>query len=285
VRNFCARVEVTPAARVTIRAGGTPVDLPGMSAVLDQPIPSDVDGLERLSLAAIRRFAQVLHVTDPLREGLAVRCTTTVPRQVGLAGSSAVIIATMRALSHLWGARIGNFELAEMALATEVQDLGIAAGPMDRVIQAYEQVMMLDLAPPRREEQYVSLVARSIPPLLVAWDPGGGRSSDLTHSDLRARWLRGDDKVVGRGVAALERADAEAFADLVDHNFDLRCRVTTPTERDRQMVGVARGVGAAAKLCGSGGAIVAAPRRGVSLTSIEVALTEAGFLTCRPAIA
>lgn len=266
-----------------------------MSAVLDQPIPSDVDGLERLTLAAIRRFAGALHVTAPLREGLAVRCTTTVPREVGLAGSSAVIIATVRALSELWGARIGNFELAEMALAIEVEDLGIAAGPMDRVIQAYEQVMMLDLAPPRSEEKYVPFAARSIPPLVVAWDPGGGRSSDLTHSDLRARWLRGDDQVVAtvkelrdvvdRGVAALERADADAFADLVDHNFDLRCRVTTPTERDQQMVAAARSVGAAAKLCGSGGAIVAVPRRGVSVRSIELALTEAEFMTCRPAIA
>ncbi len=295
MRNFAARVEVLESDRFRVEGGGVPLDLADLGAALEGPIPTDVDGLERLVVAAVRRFAAAVDPERPDRGPVALTCTTTIPRQVGLGGSSAVIIATIRALSARWEVTVPPFELAETALATEVEELGIAAGPLDRVIQAYEQVILMDLAPPRTEASYRVIDPSLVPPLLIAWDPAGGEPSGVTHSDLRQRWERRDEVVVetmkelrdvaDRGVAAMEARDTEAFADLVDYNYELRCRVRVPTRADRAMVAVARGLGAAAKLCGSGGAVLVAPRRGLALSAIERAYAAAGFPTCRPDVA
>jgi glucuronokinase len=260
-------------------------------------MPDGVDGLEALVLAALRRFARTRPsaIDDRARAGgLTLECSTTVPRQVGLAGSSAAIIATLRALTDLFGESIEPFDLAEIALATEVEDLGIAAGPMDRVIQSYERVMVLELAGRRTPACYQTIDGALIPPVLVAWTPRVGRPSGLTHSDLRRRWESGDPsvlaavaelrRVVDRGLEAMRRGDADAFADEVDRNYGLRRSVTDVTPDDAAMVGLARELGAAAKLCGSGGAVLVAPRSGVSLGAIEEAFAEAGFETCRPEI-
>jgi glucuronokinase len=292
VRNFAARVSIDPCDHLRITAGGRTAQLPNLGAALEAPFPDSVDGLERLVLAAVVRLSRSLDATRPPPASFHVRCDTTVPRQVGLAGSSAVIIATLRALGAWWSCTPPRFELAEMALATEVEDLGIAAGPLDRVIQSYERTMVMDFVPPRSESAYRTLDARRIPPLIVAWDSRGGESSHRTHSDLGARWKRREPDVVSTmqalrdlvdpGVAALEHGDVDAFADLVDDNFRLRCTITSVGKADRRMVSVARAAGAAAKLCGSGGAVVAVPRTGVRPSAVEHALRAAGFPTCRP---
>ena len=295
VRNLGVEVAVRPAEGVIIAAGGVRVEIPTLDEAISGDMLPEADRLERLVLAALCRFSR--ERPEAMRPagraaGLAIECSTTIPRQVGLAGSSATIIATLRALCDHFGETIGPFEMAEIALATEVEDLDIAAGPMDRVIQSYEQVLVMDFSQPRSPESYRVLHAEVIPPVLIAWTAAGGRSSGIIHSDLRERWDRGDDDVVGtmreyrdvvdRGVAALKSGDFETFADQVDRNFDLRIGVTTVTDEDARMVEVARAHGAAAKLCGSGGAVLVVPRGGAGLRSLERAFAETGFAACRP---
>jgi glucuronokinase len=295
VRNFEATVTVGPSHVTSVDAGGEPIRLSGSGW------PSDADGLERLVLAAFRRFStDVCDLSSASRKpgtppvGLALQGSTTIPRQVGLAGSSGIIIATLRALSRYSGVSITPFDMAEMALAIEVDDLGIAAGPLDRVIQSYESFMLLELRPPRTPGHYRPLDLSLLPPTLIAWTGTAGRPSDVTHSDLRERWERGDADVlavveelrslVDRGLGFLEAGDRRAFADAVDRNFELRVSVTDVTEADAEMVQIARTVGAAAKLCGSGGAVVAVPRPGVDLQALEARYEEAGYHTVRPRI-
>jgi glucuronokinase len=165
---------------------------------------------------------------------------------------------------------------------------------MDRVIQAYEQTMVLDFSDQTRprDESCYTVFADPLPPMLVAWVPAGGRSSGITHSDLKERWQRGDDDVtramrsiaagVDRAIRALRANDLVAFADAVDANFDLRCSVTDVTAEDREMVEIARVAGAAAKLCGSGGAVLVVPRPGATMEGVASALEDAGYATCRP---
>lgn len=302
VRNFGVHVTARAAESVTISAGGVDFSVADFGAALSGEFPQDAGGLERLVLAALRRFAarpaagvgESRIIDSDRRRGLALECATTIPRQVGLAGSSATIIATLRALSRFFDAPISRFGMAEMALATEVEDLDIAAGPMDRVIQSYEHVMLLELAGTRTEASYQVLDAGLVPPVLLAWTPSTGRPSGLTHSDLRARWERGDPdvlramaefrNVVDRGVAAMLSGDADAFADAVDRNYELRVSVTDVTDVDARLVQIARDHGAAAKLCGSGGSVVVVPRRDTDVTSLDAAFARADFCTCHPSV-
>jgi glucuronokinase len=68
---------------------------------------------------------------------LAATWSTTIPRW-GLAASSAVVIATLRALLHWWGETSEPAEMAPLALAAERDELGIAAGSMDRAVQSFD---------------------------------------------------------------------------------------------------------------------------------------------------
>jgi glucuronokinase len=294
VRNFAARAVIEPNDAFAIEVGDDRLDLADIGAALDPTAPIFGHGLSRLTLAAFRRYMRCLAPGADPDTPFTISCTTDIPRQVGLAGSSAVIIATMRALAVHFDSVIPPFDLAEQALATEVEDLDIAAGPMDRVIQTYEGVMEMDLAPPRSEASYRRVSSELIPPMLIAWDPGGGRSSGEAHSDLRERWRRGDRRVldtiealrhiVEQGMLALEARDRPTFVNLVNFNFDLRCRVFPVGERDRQMVDIARRIGGGGKLCGSGGATLVVHPDDAGLSAAEQALVAAGFRCCRPRI-
>ena len=89
---------------------------------------------------------RALDASDP-RLRFRITYATTIPRQAGMSGSSAIVIAAMRAMMKWFGVEIAPRDLAEMALKAETEDLGITAGPMDRVIQAYEGVVHMDFGP------------------------------------------------------------------------------------------------------------------------------------------
>ncbi len=269
VRNFSARVTVEPS------------DCREIEDELAAPL------LE----AAIRRFE--LHTGEdvaPLRIALA----TDVPFQVGLAGSSAIVIAALRALGAAHARPLDPFDQSELALAAEVEELGIAAGPMDRVIQAHEGLYHMDFSGERSRDCYTQLRAASLPSLLIAWDPRGGEPSGVVHSDLRERWQRGDTKVrstmarfgdlVDDAERALREGDFDRLRAAVDRNFETRAELYPIAARDREMVEIARSCGAAAKQCGSGGACLAVLADETDADSLAAAYHEAGYRTLRPVI-
>ena len=69
---------------------------------------------------------------------------TNVPRQVGLAGSSAIITALWKALMVFYDVSEEQIPLelqASLVLKVEQEELGIAAGLQDRVIQVQTQMV------------------------------------------------------------------------------------------------------------------------------------------------
>ena len=80
-----------------------------------------------------------------------IRYRSTIPRQLGLGGSSAIVIATLRALAELAGTTIPRARLPALALAVETDELGIAAGLQDRVVQTYGGLVFMDFATDRYE--------------------------------------------------------------------------------------------------------------------------------------
>lgn len=251
------------------------------------------DGL-RLIRAAVRRFH--LLVDDPRNDlwdrELHIRYDTSIPRQVGLSGSSALVIATIRALASHFDLRLDPFELSEAALAAEVEDLGIAAGPMDRVVQSYGGTVVMDLAPPRTPAAIRTVDTELLPPLFLAWTPGRTKSSGRLHSPLRERWERGDPEVleviarlrdlVDEGMAALEERDVIAFGRAMTENFALRSRIFSIHPGDRAMVSLAENFSCPAKLAGSGGAIVGVIGPGTDPEALATAFTREGLHFVRP---
>lgn len=299
--DFRARVRIEPADRFELVPGDSDgVRFPSLREALARFAVVGCDDGLRLLRAAVCRFAGWLARLDELapddpRLRFRMGYDTDIPRQVGLAGSSAIVVAALRALCAWFAVVIPPAELAELALAAELEDLGIAAGAMDRVIQAYGGLVCMDLAEPRSAAGYQRLDPELLPPLFVAWDPHGGESSARAHGSLRARWLAGDPEVlatidafrslVDEGVAALRAGEPDRLRDLMRRNFDLRTRIFDVAQRDRGLVAIARDVGGAAKLCGSGGAVVGMAPAGdpeTALAALERRYRDAGFGFRRP---
>lgn len=192
----------------------------------------------------------------------ALAWATTVPREVGLGGSSAIVTATVRALCALHGHVLAPDALAELVLAVEVEDLGIAAGPQDRYAQAHEGLVLMDFAGARPRVE--RLDPALLPPLYLAWRSDAAEASHAVHGGLRER---ADEPRVLEGMArladharaagdALRDGDHGAFARAVDASFDERAALMELDPRHVAMVEAARGAGASANYAGSGGAIV-----------------------------
>jgi glucuronokinase len=231
-----------------------------------------------LVTAAVRRFA----ARRPEAAEAAIHWRTSIPRGVGLGGSSAIVIATLRALCERYGEAIDDVELAELALAVEHDDLGIAAGLQDRIAQAFGGLTYMDFAHGRYERLGPGL----LPPLVVAWRADMGGSSGHVHGDLRARFERGD-RVVREGMedlarlaaaarAALVEGDRRGFARAVDGSFDVRQRMLSLEPAHVEMVQTARQAGAAANYTGSGGAIVGVCRDERHADAVAGALGDLG---------
>ncbi len=198
-----------------------------------------------------------------------VRWSTAAPRSVGLGGSSAIVIATLRSLCRRWRLDVDAPQLAAVALHAEVGELGVAAGWMDRAVQALDAPTFVDTRGDGEVPEMRVLRADPQLELLVAWDPAGAAPSGRLHAGLRERSAAREPTVlaaVGRLVDAalvaadaLERGDRDELARAVDQTCDARDRLGALDAATRRMVGVASAASAAATSAGSGGAVLVVP--------------------------
>ena len=232
----------------------------------------DVADLQRLAVARVA----------PSKGAIALGLTTDVPVKSGLSGSSAILLATLRALDTHLDLGLQPLEMAQIAWDIEREELGIVAGPQDRVIQALGGLQYMDFSGPDEIGTHESLDPDLLPPLLLAWPEEPGTPSGDVHRAVWERWSAGDSavrqsiagfaEIADTGRQALLDGDTTTFCDAVDANFDLRRMIFTLDDDQAALVTAARAAGAAAKFCGSGGAIVAVPRPGTDLDAVADAL-------------
>src|SRR3954454_15140694 len=257
----------------------------------------------RLVKAAVKKFVEYCgrQKIDLHNRNFSVRFESTIPRQVGLAGSSAIIVATLRALMDFYGVEIPVEVQPSLALAVEVEELNITAGLQDRVIQVYEGLVSMDFAKERMREThgyrhgaYERLDPALLPPVYLAYKVDVSEPTEVFHNDIRGRYNRGDAVVVNAmttfaGLAAEARdalvaGDHARLAKLMDTNFDTRRSIYKLPAGQVEMVEVARGVGASAKFAGSGGAIVGACRDEAMYAELQRALGAIGCVVIKPRI-
>lgn len=241
--------------------------------VLDVKLHGYYGGL-RLIKATIKKFVEYCQRQEKSLHGrnFSIRYQTNIPRQVGLAGSSAIIVATLRALTEFYEIDIPQRVLPSLALSVEKEELGIAGGLQDRVIQVYEGLVYMDFHQDRacRLEGFdcghYEQLEVELPNLYVAYADQVSEPTEVVHNDLLARWERREPAVLAamnkladlaaEGRQALLAGDHARFGELMDENFNTRRSILKIASGQLQMVERARATGASAKFAGSGGAIV-----------------------------
>lgn len=301
IRDFAAIVTLTEADHFEIVP--CPGDLARFDSIADflrdQKLHGYYGGM-RLIKAAVKRFHDHAQRHGlPLRPGnYTLSYDTTIPRLVGLSGSSAIVVATFRALMAFHDIQIPLHEMPAVILACEKEELGISAGLQDRVIQTFEGIVHMDfdrkLIESRGHGEYIPLRPANMPPLYVAFDRDRAEVSDVPHRNLRDLFERGDKTVVDamgayrdltdRGRVALESADWTELGKIVDANFDLRRTIMNVAPENLAMVQAARAAGASAKFAGSGGAICGLYRDENHYRSLVDALAKIRCTVLRPTI-
>jgi glucuronokinase len=281
IRNFSATVSVCSSQSLKI-------------------IPDSDPGGMRLIEAVIKRFVEHCRQSNlSLRnEHVTVDYRSDIPREVGLAGSSGIVIATLRALTAFHGIKIPPHALAELALSVERDELKIAAGLQDRVVQCYEGIVYMDfdrgLMASRGYGEYVPLQPAKMPRLYVAYDSSRSEPSNVPHSNLRQRFERGDRDVIDamqqfrdltdHGRDALMSGDWPGLHRVINANYDLRQTIMPIAPGHHRMIEMARSTGVSAKFAGSGGAICGMFEDDAHYARLAAALSSIGCTTLQPRI-
>lgn len=275
IRDFSARVRLWESPTLTLKPHPEHdrTEFENLSHLANSVQRHGYYGMQRVLFATCKRFADFARDRGiRLRDaGFTLEYETTIPRQSGLGGSSAMIIAALRALlkfHRVPQSKLSARQLAELALSVETQELGIAAGLQDRVVQSYGGVTYMDFT--GASPKCARLSSSWLPHFGLAYlaeDHFGTIESGRVHSQVRYRWEQGDPEVrrtmrelarcAEKGREALRRRDAKALARLMNRNFDLRKRLYGEEalgQHNLELIQIARDHGLASKLPGSSGA-------------------------------
>lgn len=273
VRNFYAKVtmyespelEIVPSFQDQFRYGS-------MRELREDVKGQGYYGGIRLMKATIKKFIDYCdeHRMELPERNFSIRYRSNIPIRVGLAGSSALVTATLKALMEFYEVDIPKPIQPNVILSVETDELGISAGLQDRVTQVYEGCVFMDfdreLMAAQGYGRYEELDAALLPNLFVAYRTDLAEGSEVFHNNIRARWLEGDPEILqamqdfagyAQNVYELLKAGrGSEIGPWMDRNFDRRRSIYKLDEKNVEMVMQARSVGAHCKFAGSGGAVV-----------------------------
>ena len=253
-----ARVEMRAADRLEVATGGAALVIASRD---DLRLAGDRFDVARAALAA-----------QPALPRARIAYDSEIPFGSGLAGSTALLAALLRALAAWRGEAPSPYELAERSRQTERELLGVACGWVDHYLCVFGGLRYVDLRakdadkavagePFATVEDLAPHVARL--PFVLAFT-GVAHHSGSVHAPIRARWERGEPEVVRayervgaiarEGKTALLRAEWPRFGALMNENHAIQRGLGGSGESNERLVAAALGAGAlGAKLAGAGG--------------------------------
>ncbi len=274
VKNFYAEVQLRQSETLEFIAGPSDSNrFESITTLHSDIVEHGYYGGIRLIKAAVKVFVDYCQKQDKQihNKNFSIGYQTNIPQQVGMAGSSAIIIATLRCLMEFYKIQIDQRLLPSIALSAETKELGIGGGLQDRVAQVYEGLVAMDFSQPENVAgyqcgRYQPLETTLLPPVYLAYRPASSEPTEVFHNDLRARFDAGDQQVIDamkyfaeltdQALEALENNNAAQLSALLDANFDCRYSFCELNPQHVEMVQTARSCGVSAKYAGSGGAIV-----------------------------
>lgn len=257
-------------------------------------------GGTRLLKAAIKKFFEYCTAQGYKfsHKNFTIRYRSSIPRQVGLAGSSAIITATMRALMQFYKIDIPLEILPNVALSAEMDELGINAGLQDRVIQVYEGCVYMNFDKKIMESQghgeYERIDPSLLPKLYIAYRTDLAKVSGKVLNTIRERWEKKDPEVMKtldriariaeEGRDAILNRKYKKLHQLMNENFDCRSRIMPISDRNWELVNTARKCGASAKFTGSGGSIIGIYKDDAMLNRLALELKKVNARVIKPYI-
>lgn len=209
------------------------------------------------------------------RPGFRLTYQTTIPRMVGLSGSSAIVVATFRALMAYYSIRLADlnvelYELPEHILKVERDELSISAGLQDRVVQVYGGMVAMNFDPSvSLDQRYERLDLSLLPQMYLLYNVHAGGESGKVHSTVKQRWAQREASLVKQvremitntevALHSLREHDYLQLSKCMKTNFSFRRAIygdEVVGESNVRMADIAAQHGLVAKFTGSGGAFI-----------------------------
>jgi len=301
VKNFGAHITLYQSPELQIEAQTQDInEFANIYSLIERVKIHGYYGGDRLIKAAIKTFYEYCLQNEIKIENknFTIRYHSTIPRQVGLAGSSAIITATMRALLRFYNVSIPLEILPSVVLKVEQQELGINAGLQDRVIQAYEGCVYMDfdkdLLQKKNHGYYEKIAPNILDNIYIAYKVELGKVSGTVLNDIKSRYDKGDTEVIEtlteiaglaeKGKKFLIEGDIGGLNKLVNRNFDLRKKIMNISESNLELIKTARACGASSKFAGSGGSIVGFYPDNETLTKLIIEMKRIKARVIKPFI-
>jgi D-glycero-alpha-D-manno-heptose-7-phosphate kinase len=200
------------------------------------------------------------------RQGLAVETNSESPAGAGIAGSSALMIATTAALARFTDRKLSLEEMRVLAQNVEAQLINVPTGCQDYYPALYGGVSAIELAPDGIHRRAIPVPPEEVEERFVLAYTGAPRQSGINNWEVFKAHIDGDRKVLRNFEkiteiacamrAALARPDWNEVGRLLREEWKLRRTnapgISTPLV-DKLIAAARRNGGIAAKVCGAGG--------------------------------
>src|SRR5262245_38149552 len=207
-----------------------------------------------------------------------VRCWSELPFAAGLSGSTAMVVAALRALLEFQGLTYPKHYFAECARSVELNYMGVVCGYQDQYMATFGGINYMDFRDKEFYREVGSEPYGTIEPLapyldrlpVILANTGVQHNSGAVHKPIRERWLEGDREVVDayvrigklarEGKKALLHQDWSLLGELMNENHDIQRRLGGSGPENERLIEAALAAGAlGAKLAGAGqgGTIIA----------------------------
>ncbi|MBU0512833.1 MAG: hypothetical protein KKD28_05695 [Chloroflexi bacterium] len=278
-----ARVTVTPASGIVLETGGQEYRIASRDDLRPQRDRFDI---ARAILDYMRLPPLACHV----------RYESEIPMRSGLAGSTALVVALLRAMLVWQGVNKNTYQLAEMARYVELNYLKVVCGYQDAYMCSFGGLNYMDFRGKQFYREAEAELFATIEPLsayvlklpFVLAFTGVQHASSAVHKPLRERWLEGESAVVEsyRRITEIARMGKKAIiianwplmGRLMNENHTIQRNLGGSGESNERLIAAALEAGAlGAKLAGAGdGGTIIALWPWPDSTKLEAALREAG---------
>ncbi|KAJ3319386.1 hypothetical protein HDV06_006339 [Boothiomyces sp. JEL0866] len=256
------KLESSPDSTVKLLFGD---ELPSIAIANRSICTNGYYGSNRLFLAALKQFTDYTkeNEIELPEKGFKLSVKTNIPKQVGLAGSSAIVIGIFKCLMKYYNVTIPPEILSTIALNVELIELGIQAGYQDRVVQSYGGTVYMDFTNTSKGFGKYEKLNIKLPRMWLAYNPKP-KESGKVHNNVKQRYLDGDVQVTNvmkqlslltdQFYTALKTGNE--ISKMIKKNFELRKSIYNISPDMHEMISIAEKYGNSAKFSGSGGCCI-----------------------------